>query len=144
MPATGAAHTAPDQLYAASGEESFMKKNEHRSARASRGLDLASCLGRSSALVLGIAAFGCPSAYAQEDQAPAAQPSEPPAATQSQDKAAATPAAQVLQQVIVTGTSIHGVTPTGSNLITVSRAAIDATSAQTTDQLLATVPSLGG
>ena len=44
--------------------------------------------------------------------------------------------------VTVTGTSIRGQAPVGANVITVDRAAIEATGAQTTQQLLSTIPQL--
>jgi iron complex outermembrane receptor protein len=47
-----------------------------------------------------------------------------------------------LQEVIVTGTSIRGVAPTGSELVTVSRTDIDATAASTSTELLRSLPQL--
>src|SRR6185295_4312399 len=47
-----------------------------------------------------------------------------------------------LQEVVVTGSLIRGVAPTGSQLITVSRDAIEATGAATTQDLLASVPQV--
>jgi len=44
--------------------------------------------------------------------------------------------------IIVTGTSLRGVAPVGSNLVSVGRQAIDQTSAQTVQQILKTVPSI--
>src|SRR5690606_31118642 len=46
--------------------------------------------------------------------------------------------------IIVTGTSIPGVAPVGSNLISVGRESIDQTSAQTVQQILRSVPALTG
>jgi iron complex outermembrane receptor protein len=46
------------------------------------------------------------------------------------------------ETVVVTGTSIRGAAPTGSNLITVDRANIEATGAQTTQELLTYVPQV--
>ncbi|MFZ0267229.1 TonB-dependent receptor plug domain-containing protein [Caulobacter sp.] len=48
----------------------------------------------------------------------------------------------VLEELIVTGSSIRGVPPIGSNLISVSREEIKAIGAATTPDLLATVPQL--
>src|SRR4051812_29207633 len=45
-------------------------------------------------------------------------------------------------EIVVTGTSIRGVPPTGSNLISVTRADIRTVGANTTADLLATVPQL--
>lgn len=48
-----------------------------------------------------------------------------------------TPANQTtLEEVVVTGTSIRGAAPVGSNLITVGRAEIEASGAQTLAQVL--------
>jgi iron complex outermembrane receptor protein len=44
--------------------------------------------------------------------------------------------------IVVTGTSIRGVAPVGSNLVSVGREAIEDTSAQTIQQILKTVPSI--
>jgi len=49
-----------------------------------------------------------------------------------------------LAEVVVTGTSIRGTQPVGSNLITVDRAAIAETGSQTLQQILATVPAVTG
>ena len=46
------------------------------------------------------------------------------------------------ETVTVTGTSIRGQQPVGANVISVDRAAIEATGAQTTAQLLVTIPQL--
>ncbi len=46
------------------------------------------------------------------------------------------------ESITVTGTSIRGQQPVGANVITVDRAAIEASGSQTTEQLLATVPQL--
>jgi iron complex outermembrane receptor protein len=47
-----------------------------------------------------------------------------------------------LEEIVVTGTLIRGVAPTGSDLLTISRDVIDATGATTTAELLATVPQI--
>src|SRR5690348_7601116 len=49
-----------------------------------------------------------------------------------------------LEEVVVTGTSIRGTQPVGSNLITVDREAIAETGSQTLQQILATVPAVTG
>ena len=56
---------------------------------------------------------------------------------------AQTPAPSV-ETVTVTGTSIRGAQPTGSNLITLDRTTIESTGAQTVQQLLTTIPSVSG
>lgn len=49
-----------------------------------------------------------------------------------------------LEEVVVTGTSIRGAPPVGSNVITVGRDAIEATSVQSAQQLLKLVPAVTG
>lgn len=69
-----------------------------------------------------IAAFGCThigTAVGQEDASPVE-----------------------LEQIVVTGTLIRGVAPTGSDLVTISREDILATGATTTADLLSTVPQI--
>lgn len=57
-------------------------------------------------------------------------------------QAPAATSGDLLEEIIVTGSRIRGVPPTGSNLISVSRADIDAVGAATTPDLLASVPQL--
>jgi iron complex outermembrane recepter protein len=52
--------------------------------------------------------------------------------------------AEALEEVVVTGSSIKGVSPVGSNLVTVGREEIEETGAQTVQQILKTVPSIVG
>ncbi|MCC6633377.1 MAG: TonB-dependent receptor plug domain-containing protein, partial [Gammaproteobacteria bacterium] len=49
-----------------------------------------------------------------------------------------------LEEVVVTGSSIKGVAPVGSNLVTVGRDEIEETGVQTVQQILKTVPSIVG
>src|SRR5581483_6416342 len=70
-------------------------------------------------------ALGCVLAFAGTAQAQAPQQAAP-------------------ETVVVTGTSIRGAQPVGSNLITVDRAAIEDTSAQTVQELLTNIPGLSG
>jgi iron complex outermembrane receptor protein len=49
-----------------------------------------------------------------------------------------------LDEVVVTGTSIRGVAPVGSNLITLGRDQIDQTGAQTIQQILRDIPAVTG
>jgi iron complex outermembrane receptor protein len=49
-----------------------------------------------------------------------------------------------LEEVVVTGTSIRGVAPVGSNLITLGRDQIDQTGAQTIQQVLRDIPAITG
>jgi iron complex outermembrane receptor protein len=49
-----------------------------------------------------------------------------------------------IEEIIVTGSSIKGVAPVGSNLISVSRASIESTNAQTVQQILRSVPAVVG
>ncbi len=58
--------------------------------------------------------------------------------------AGGTSSSSSIETVLVTGTSIHGAAPVGQNLITVDRKAIEATGAQTVQQLLTTIPTLQG
>lgn len=53
-------------------------------------------------------------------------------------------AADALSEIVVTGSSIRGVAPTGSTLVTVSREQIAATSVATTTDLLRRIPELSG
>src|SRR6185503_15848193 len=48
------------------------------------------------------------------------------------------------EEIVVTGSSLRGVAPVGSNLVTVGRSDIENTSAQTVQQILKTVPSVVG
>jgi iron complex outermembrane recepter protein len=58
--------------------------------------------------------------------------------------ASSTQPEEKLEEVIVTGTSIRGAPPVGSNVITVGREAIEATSVQSAQQLLKLVPAISG
>jgi iron complex outermembrane recepter protein len=49
-----------------------------------------------------------------------------------------------LEEIVVTGSTLRGVAPVGSNLVTVGRDEIEDTGAQTVQQLLKTVPSVVG
>ncbi len=60
------------------------------------------------------------------------------------EKAKNTAKSDELEEVIVTGTSIRGAPPVGSNVITVGREAIEATSVQSAQQLLKLVPAITG
>lgn len=53
-------------------------------------------------------------------------------------------AEKTVDEVVVTGTSIRGVAPTGSTLVTVSRETINATSVATTADILRRTPALSG
>src|ERR1700722_12615957 len=73
-----------------------------------------------------------------------------PAGVTAQETAAGPPAAaasqpeEKLEEVIVTGTSIRGAPPVGSNVITVGREAMDETGGQSVQQLLKLVPAAPG
>lgn len=54
----------------------------------------------------------------------------------------AAPADNVAETVVVTGTSIRGQAPVGTNLITMDRSAIETTGAQTVQQLLSNMPQI--
>src|SRR5579871_849378 len=47
-----------------------------------------------------------------------------------------------IEEIVVTGTSIRGVAPAGAQTFAIDQAAIQATNALSTDQLLATIPQL--
>jgi iron complex outermembrane receptor protein len=79
-------------------------------------------------LVLTTALVATPVAYAQDAPVAAA------AAEADQDNQ--------LQEVVVTGTLLRGIAPTGTNLIDVSQADVVATGAVSTNDLLATIPQL--
>src|SRR3981081_1565657 len=72
------------------------------------------------------------------------QGQQPAAAAAAQSAQKDTDAASKLEEVVVTGTSIRGTAPVGSNLITVNREAIAETGAQTMQQILASVPAVTG
>ena len=91
-----------------------------------------------SVSAIALAMTGVPVAYAQ-GQAAAGQT---PAETASLPEGATTDGDLVIDTVVVTGSSIRGVPPTGSNLIGVSREDIEMLGAATTPDLLATVPQL--
>jgi iron complex outermembrane recepter protein len=82
-------------------------------------------LGGSTAALL--AATSLASAYAQSTTANGAGPAT---------------AADSVEEVVVTGTSIRGTVPTGSNVITVSTEDIDAEAPQNLDEVLKNVPAL--
>ena len=48
------------------------------------------------------------------------------------------------EEIVVTGSTLRGVAPVGSNLVTIGRTEIEETGAQTVQQLLKTVPSVVG
>lgn len=86
-----------------------------------RHKDITTYTGSALALAIGMMVWAAP-AFAQ--QAPASDDSEDAA------------------DIIVTGTSIRGVAPTGANLISVDAKALEATGSQTVSDALRTVPSL--
>ncbi len=57
---------------------------------------------------------------------------------------AANSAAPNVEEIVVTGSSLRGVAPVGSNLVTIGRDEIENTGAQTVQQILKTVPSIVG
>ncbi len=71
-----------------------------------------------------------------------AGPSLAQTAGQRPTEPSAEEAGVLLEEIVVTGTSIRGVPPVGSNLISVSRAEIEAVGAANTPDLLASVPQL--
>ena len=96
----------------------------------------------SAILLCGSALVCANTAFAQQDGSAASQPSAPSVAADG-DQAASAPDDAAMQEIIVTGSSIRGVAPTGSALTAVSRSDIIATGASTTTELLRSVPQLG-
>ncbi|QJU60113.1 TonB-dependent receptor [Sphingomonas sp. AP4-R1] len=82
--------------------------------------------------------------YALASNAPAADPQTPPPADPAPGNSAADapPSDEKVADIVVTGSSIRGTPPTGSNLIQLGRDDIIKTGATTTQELLATVPQL--
>ena len=64
--------------------------------------------------------------------------------SQRAQAATVSPGTRTSEEIVVTGTSIRGVAPVGSNLITVDRAQIESSGAQTIQQVLRTFPRLPG
>ena len=77
------------------------------------------------------------------DKAPE-QSSNAVEAAQTMAPAAAAQTDVSTQEIVITGTSIRGVAPVGSNLISVGRQAIEETGVQTVQQILKTVPAVVG
>ncbi|WP_336963108.1 TonB-dependent receptor domain-containing protein [Sphingobium aquiterrae] len=106
-----------------------------------------------SAIILTLLAAGpalaeTPAAPASAQGGPASPADAPPArdAATAPQGAATDPAdlnEQQVQDIIVTGSSIRGVAPTGSQLIGVSQAQIADTAPANTKELLAAIPALG-
>uniref|UniRef100_B0SZR3 TonB-dependent receptor n=1 Tax=Caulobacter sp. (strain K31) TaxID=366602 RepID=B0SZR3_CAUSK len=96
-------------------------------------------LALSGASFLALALLASGPAWAQTSDT--AGSSEAPRQRSDADRAASSVPEQV-SEVVVTGSSIRGVPPTGSNLISVSREDIRTIGANTTPDLLASVPQL--
>jgi len=77
------------------------------------------------------------------DNAPE-QTTNPITAAETTAPAAAAQTNAPTDAIVITGTSIRGVAPVGSNLISVGREAIDNTAVQTVQQVLKTVPAVVG
>lgn len=96
-------------------------------------------LGTAMATVL-----GATSAVAQvTPSAPPAPDTSAPSSVAPADNASADAPEPMGADIVVTGTSIRGVPPTGSNLIQLGAQQVVETGASTTQELLATVPQLG-
>ncbi|TPG21717.1 TonB-dependent receptor [Sphingomonas koreensis] len=84
-------------------------------------------------------------AYAQStDSAAVANESDQAPKVQADGDPQSGSAATTAPDIVVTGTSIRGVAPVGSNLVSVGRDDIEATNAQTAQQILKTVPAVTG
>ena len=77
------------------------------------------------------------------DKAPA-ESSTPAEEAKTTAPAVAAQTSLPTEEIVVTGTSIRGVAPVGSNLISVGREAIEQTGVQTVQQILKTVPAVVG
>lgn len=96
-------------------------------------------------VVVGLAASGAQAQTTSADSAPVAAAADPAqAAAPAPGDPQASAGAAGVPDIVVTGTSIRGVAPVGSNLISVGRGDIDATNAQTAQQILKTVPAVTG
>ena len=91
------------------------------------------------AMVAALPAHAQTSGTAQSTAPASTADNPPPQSDNSQD---AKEAAAGVPDIVVTGSSIRGVPPTGSNLISVSREDIRTIGASTTADLLASVPQL--
>ncbi|PZU07552.1 TonB-dependent receptor [Sphingomonas sp.] len=91
-----------------------------------------------SILMSGAAALGMSGSSVALAQQPAMAPAQTPA---EQGPAVDADAAK---EIIVTGSSIRGAPPVGSNLISIGQAQINATPAQSVQQVLKTVPAVVG
>ncbi|WP_235523874.1 TonB-dependent receptor plug domain-containing protein [Caulobacter sp. Root487D2Y] len=96
-------------------------------------------LALSGASLLALALLASGPAWAQTSDT--AEPSKAPQPKSDTDRAAQDVPDQI-SEIVVTGSSIRGVPPTGSNLISVSREDIRTIGANTTPDLLASVPQL--
>ncbi|MEJ2817421.1 TonB-dependent receptor [Caulobacter sp. CCG-8] len=96
-------------------------------------------LALSGASLLALALLAAGPTWAQTSDATA---SSQASKTQPESDRAAQDAPEQVSEIVVTGSSIRGVPPTGSNLISVSREDIRTIGANTTPDLLATVPQL--
>jgi iron complex outermembrane recepter protein len=97
-------------------------------------------LALSGTSVLAALAFAAGTGFAQTPDAPK-QGADETSAAKTAD-ADAKLSAEAREKVVVTGTRIRGVPPTGSSLITVSRSDIETIGAANTPDLIATVPQL--
>lgn len=109
-------------------------------------------------LMLGSSALGLAGGFVFMDAAAMAQTAPAPAGAQTttapqspipvrptdEEIEAEAAADGDVQEIVVTGTSIRGAAPVGSNLVTVSTEALMATGAQTVTGALQSVPSLSG
>jgi iron complex outermembrane receptor protein len=91
---------------------------------------------RTNVLLALLGATLCGAVQAQSTNSP------PPGSSTASTTAAADSTS--LDEIVVTGTSIRGVAPVGSNLITLGRDQIDQTGAQTIQQILRDVPAITG
>jgi iron complex outermembrane receptor protein len=99
-----------------------------------------------SALAIALLASTCLATAAQAQEAPPPEPTdvtapdEQPAA--DEPAAAAAPGEIDAGEVVITGTSIRGVAPVGSSLISLGRADIESSTAATTTQIIREIPQI--
>jgi iron complex outermembrane receptor protein len=104
--------------------------------------NVSKCLALSGTSMLVAALLAAAPAQAQTTDAGSGADQAAPANTSISQSASNGAAQDDANEIVVTGSSIRGVPPTGSNLISVTRDDIEKIGTITTPDLLATVPQL--
>ena len=102
--------------------------------------DVMSCGASPLALALAVGFWATPALAQQTSANPPSSAASDTASQESADSASTGDG----EEIVVTGTSIRGAAPVGSNVIAVGRDEIESTSAQTVQQILRTIPALTG